>query len=287
MTENANNSVILLGEFDSHSHKYENLEYWFARDLQKLLGYEKWENFTKIIEKAKISCKNSGIDIDVHWLPEVRKSISGKGRELIIEDYKLTRYACYLIAQNGDPSKRQIAFAQTYFAVQTRKQEIIEQRMLEYERLAARVKLSATEKELGALSYERGVDSQGFAIIRSKGDQALFGGYNTSAMKQKLSVNNESRPLADFLPSVTIKAKDLAAEMTNYKLKNSGIYGTSYISNEHIRNNTSVRKALTDSNIYPEKLPPAEDIKKVERKIKKDEKQLATSDTKRIKGGTK
>jgi DNA-damage-inducible protein D len=266
-------------ELDEKSHKEDNIEFWYARDLQKILGYGKWENFVKVIEKAKIACSTSGFIVQDHF-PDVKKMVDlGSGSVREIQDYKLTRYACYLIAQNGDSSKYQIAIAQSYFAVQTRKQEIIEQKMAEYERIASRVKLSESEKELSTLAYEKGVDSKGFAIIRSKGDVALFGGNNTNRMKQKLGIK-DSKPLADCLPTVTLKAKDLATEMTNYKLKtDKRIYGKNPISNEHYKNNTNVRKALTDSGIYPENLPPEEDIKKVERKIQKETKQIANKKT--------
>jgi len=272
----------LLINFDEHSHMEDEVEFWYARELQKLLNYSEWRNFLNIIEKAKTACANSGFSIIDHFV-EINKMVEvGSGATRDITDIKLTRYACYLIAQNGNSQNPTIAFAQSYFAIQTRKQEIIEQRMVEYERLAARVKLTESEKELSALSYERGVDSQGFAIIRSRGDQALFGGLNTSNMKQKLGVK-DSRPLADYLPSITLKAKDLATEMTNYKLKTSAdIKGEGLISTEHSKSNANVRKALTDSDIYPESLPASEYIKKVERKIKKEEKQIAMGKTKTI-----
>jgi DNA-damage-inducible protein D len=272
----------LLLNFDEHSHMEDGIEFWYARKLQKLLNYTEWRNFVNTIEKAKIACANSGFSILDHFV-EVNKMVEvGSGAIRDIIDIKLTRYACYLIAQNGNSQNPTIAFAQSYFAIQTRKQEIIEQRMAEYERLAARVKLTESEKELSALSYERGVDGQGFAIIRSKGDQSLFGGLNTSAMKQKLGIKG-SQPLADYLPSITLKAKDLATEMTNYKLKTStDIEGETRISVEHSKSNANVRKALTDSDIYPENLPASEDIKKVERKIKKEEKQIAMGKTKTI-----
>jgi DNA-damage-inducible protein D len=271
-------------ELDEKSHKEDSVEFWYARDLQIILGYSKWENFTNAIEKAKTACSTSGFNIADHFfevLPDVRKNLKNDSHEVNQggrpgNDYKLTRYACYLIAQNGDSSKYQIAIAQSYFAVQTRKQEIIEQKMAEYERIASRVKLSESEKELSALAYEKGVDSKGFAMIRSKGDAALFGGYNTSKMKQKLGIK-DSKPLADCLPTVTLKAKDLATEMTSYKLKRDReIHGETPISNEHYNNNKNVRKALTDSGIYPESLPPAEDVKKLQRKIQKEVKQIAS-----------
>jgi hypothetical protein len=262
-------------ELDEKSNKEGNVEFWYARDLQKILGYASWDKFLNVIEKAKTACFTSGFDILDHFshLGKIVELGAGGSRE--IQDYKLTRYACYLVAQNGDSSKYQIAIAQSYFAVQTRKQEIIEQKMAEYERIASRVKLSESEKELSALAYEKGVDSKGFAMIRSIGDAALFGGHNTSKMKQKLGIK-DNKPLADCLPTVTLKAKDLATEMTNYKLKNDKkIYGENPISNEHFNNNKNVRKALTDSGIYPEHLPPAEDVKKLQRKIQKEVKQIA------------
>ncbi|MDR3256199.1 MAG: DNA damage-inducible protein D [Endomicrobium sp.] len=266
-------------ELDEKSHKEDNIEFWYARELQKILGYASWDKFLNVIEKAKTACFTSGFNVADHWLSHMGKSISGKGKIEEIQDYKLTRYACYLIAQNGDSSKYQIAIAQSYFAVQTRKQEIIEQKMAEYERIASRVKLSESEKELSALAFEKGVDSKGFAMIRSKGDAALFGGHNTSQMKQKFGIK-DNKSLADCLPTVTLKAKDLAIEMTNYKLKkDKEIYGETPISNEHYSNNTNVRKALTDSGIYPEDLPPAEDVKKIQRKIQKEVKQIATKKT--------
>ncbi|MDR0942770.1 MAG: DNA damage-inducible protein D [Holosporales bacterium] len=274
-------SCLIVG-FDSYSHNENGVEFWYARELQELLKYKEWRNFVKVIEKAKEACLKSKVKVSDHFV-NVNKMVElGSESKRKINDYKLTRYACYLVAQNGDPSKSVIAFAQSYFSVQTRKQEIIERRMAEYERIAARVKLSESEKELSALSYEKGVDSKGFAIIRSEGDKALFGGYNTSKMKQRLGIK-DSKPLADYLPSVTIKAKDLAVEMTNYKLKVSpDIKGRTPISKEHSQNNKNVRNALTDSGIYPEDLPAEEDIKKIRRKIEEEEKRIITGKAKRI-----
>jgi len=251
------------------------LEFWLARDLQVLLGYAKWENFVKVIEKAKISCKNAGFALGDHF-PDIRKMVDlGSGAKREIEDIALTRYACYLIAQNGDPSKDPVAFAQTYFAVQTRKQEIIEKRIAEIERLNARRKLSLSEKELSGIIYERLSDEKSFARIRSKGDTALFGGKTTEQMKQKLNVP-ASRALADFLPTITIKAKDFANEITNFNIKRDDLRTEAGITREHVQNNQEVRKLLVKRNIQPEKLPPAEDVKKIERKLVSQQKKLIT-----------
>ncbi|MDT8338082.1 MAG: DNA damage-inducible protein D [Sulfurimonas sp.] len=267
--------TTLQTEFNQLSNTLEDstIEYWYARDLQKVLGYERWENFVNIIEKAKIACATSGIEITDHFR-EVTKMVSiGSNAQRPIEDIILTRYACYLIAQNGDSKKEQIAFAQTYFAIQTRKQELVEQRLELEDRLQARAKLKESETELSKNIYERGVDESGFGRIRSKGDTALFGGNTTQNMKDKLAVPN-GRPLADFLPTITITAKNLATEITNHNVKQKNLYGENSITSEHIQNNESVRGLLTERGIKPEELPPADDLKKLERKVKSDEKKM-------------
>jgi DNA-damage-inducible protein D len=248
-------------------------EFWLARDLQDLLGYAKWENFAKVIERASTACRVSGYDPADHFL-DVRKMVDlGSGATRAIDDIALTRYACYLIAQNGDSSKDAIAFAQTYFAVQTRKQELIEQRIAEVERLSARKKLTLSEKELSGIIYERVGDQMSFARIRSKGDVALFGGLTTQDMKSRLGVP-DSRPLADFLPTITIKAKDFANEITNFNIKRDGLADEPAITHEHVKNNSDVRKLLGQRGIHPEALPAAEDIKKVERRVQSETKKL-------------
>ncbi|MCC6683561.1 MAG: DNA damage-inducible protein D [Bacteroidia bacterium] len=262
----------LFAQFEAASSEMEGIECWSARELQTLLGYNKWENFEKVIEKAKSACTNAGEDVANHF-PDVRKTISmPKGAEKNIADVLLTRYACYLIAQNGDSRKEEIAFAQNYFAVQTRRAEIVEQRLLEYERVIAREKLSQTEKQLSGVLYERGVDSQGFAIIRSKGDQALFR-LNTQSLKKKMGIP-DNRPVADFLPTISIKAKELAAEMTGLNVQSKDLKGQNRIEKEHIDNNAAVREMLSKRGIVPENLPPADDVKKLQRKLEGDEKKI-------------
>lgn len=268
--------INLKKTFEEHAHETSGVEFWFARDLQKLLGYDKWENFLNAIEKAKIACKNSGYEVINHF-PDARKTIPmPKGATKEIADFMLTRYACYLIAQNGDPRKEEIAFAQSYFAIQTRKQELIEQRIALQERFVARNRLIASETELSKLIYERGVDDAGFARIRSKGDEALFGGYDTKKMKNRLNIP-DNKPLADFLPTVTITAKNLATEITNFNVKKENLNGEDTITKEHVRNNSDVRNVLTSRGITPEELPAEEDIKKLERRVKKDEKNIANN----------
>jgi DNA-damage-inducible protein D len=267
------NVLRLHKDFEQAAYQQDSVEYWLARDLQILLGYDEWRNFTKVIEKAKTACDMAGQEVTDHFV-DVNKMVKlGSGSERSIDDTMLTRYACYLIAQNGDPRKEQIAFAQSYFAFQTRKQELLEERIDLIERLHAREKLVATETELSKLIYERGVDNQGFGRIRSKGDQALFGGFTTLQMKNKLRVP-DNRPLADFLPTITIKAKDLATEITNYNVKKKNLRGEPIITTEHVRNNQDVRGVLAKSGIKPEELQPEEDLKKLERSVKSEEKKV-------------
>ena len=261
--------------FDDFIHISENgeIEFWYARELQTLLGYSRWENFELVIKKAMISCENAGGNVNDHFRGITKMIKLAKNAERGVKEYVLTRYACYLIAQNGDVRKDEIAFAQSYFAVQTRKQELIEDRIRLIERLNAREKLKESEKRLSQNIYERGVDDAGFGRIRSKGDQALFGGFTTKDIKERLKLK-ENRPLADFLPTLTIAAKNLATEMTNYNVEQKELYGEELITDEHVQNNSSVREMLGQRGIKPEDLPPAEDLKKLERRVKRDEKKL-------------
>jgi DNA-damage-inducible protein D len=261
----------LTTTFEGHAQQTEaGVEFWLARDLQHLLGYAKWDNFLNVVSKAKTACEVSGHQVSDHFA-DVGKTIQmPKGAEKEVPDLLLTRYACYLIAQNGDPQKPEIAFAQTYFAIQTRRAELIEQRLLEAERLTARRKLSSTEKELSQVIYEQTGGNDNFALIRSKGDQALFG-KSTQAMKAHWKVP-DNRPLADFAPTIILKAKDFATEITIFNARQNGLTTEGAISHEHITNNDAVRRTLLERGIRPESLPPAEDVKKVERRLASEEK---------------
>ena len=261
----------LTTTFEGHAQQTEsNVEYWLARDLQHLLGYGKWDNFQSVISKAKTACEISGHSIDDHFADVGKMVDLGSGSQREIDDIMLTRYACYLIAQNGDSRKQEIAFAQTYFAMQTRKAELIEQRLLEAERLQARRKLSGTEKELSDVIYEQTGGNQSFALIRSKGDRALFG-KGTQAMKAQWQVP-DNRPLADFAPTIILKAKDFATEITIHNARTQQMQSEPQISNEHVTNNEAVRQTLLNRGIRPESLSPAEDMKKVERRLASAEK---------------
>ena len=259
----------LINNFDDYSVKTDDgEEFWYARDLQKLLDYKDWKDFEFLIKKAKLACEASDNDINDNFI-EITRSLSNSPNKKIM-DYQLSRYACYLIVQNGDPKNQSIAFAQTYFALQTRNMELIHKKLLEYERLNAREKLSESEKILNGLVYERNIDNKGFGTIRSRGDEVLFGGNNTKQMKEKLDIK-QSEPLADYLPTITLKAKDLANEMTNHNLRiNKQIKTENSIIAEHMKNNKNVRQALIDSNIFPENLPKEENIKQIEKRLKEE-----------------
>jgi len=259
--------------FEGCAHNTEGVEYWLARELQGLLGYTQWRNFEAVIAKARVACEKAGQAVADHFADVSTMIALAKGARREVEDLALTRYACYLIAQNGDPRKDAIAFAMTYFAVQTRKQELIESRIAEWERLRAREKLTLSQKELSRVLYERGIDGRGFGRVLSRGDAALFGGLTTEAMKGRLAVP-DGRALADFLPTITIKAKDFANEITNTQVKQRNLQGEPDIGREHVKNNLDVRKLLTDRQIVPERLPAAEDAKKLERRLKSEQKQL-------------
>jgi DNA-damage-inducible protein D len=263
----------LFQKFEQACYQYNEVECWSARELMEIFNYTEWRNFQKVIEKAKTACKTSGDVASNHFVDDNKMVSLGSGVQREIQDVALTRYACYLVAQNGDSAKPSIAFAQTYFAVQTRRQEIIEQRLLDLARVAARDKLSKSEKKLSGLIYERGVDEKSFAVIRSKGDQALFGGFGTNDMKRKLGVP-DNRALADFLPTLTIKAKDFATELTSHNVTEKDLKGAYPITREHVENNDAVRKILLKRGVQPEALPPAEDVKKLQRRLETEEKKL-------------
>ncbi len=266
----------LLAQFEAIARTEQDVEFWLARELQPLLEYERWENFTTLLDRARTACEKAGQAVDDHFREVTKVVHLGSGAKRAVEDVALTRYGAYLLAQNGDPRKEAVAFAQTYFAVQTRRQELIEARLSEHERVVARLRLAASEKELSNVIFDRLMEGQSFARIRSKGDAALFGGVTTRQMKDRLGVP-DARPLADFLPTITIKAKDFANEITIHNTKEKDLRSENSITDEHVTNNTEVRSVLGKRGIQPEALPSAEDVRKVERRLASDEKRLSKS----------
>lgn len=272
----------LWQRFEAASGTLDEVECWSARELQAMFGYANWQNFQQVIERAREACSNAG-ELPEHHFTGVSKMVElGSGAQRSIDDFALTRYACYLIAQNGDPAKTEIAFAQTYFAVQTRRQEVIELRLQEADRVMAREKLKQTERRLSGLIFERGVDERSFGNIRHEGDRALFGGNGTQAMKQRLGVPDK-RPLSDFLPTLTIKAKDFATELTSHNVQEKDLKGDRAITREHVDNNREVRSMLLKRGVRPEDLPAAEDVEKVKRRLASEQKQVLKT-TRRLKG---
>lgn len=264
----------LHSQFEGYARIEDGIEFWLGRDLQVLLGYTEWRNFEQVIDRASAACANAGQRVEDHFVGAAKMVEIGSGTHRQVHDVAMTRYACYLVAQNGDPRKDAIAFAQTYFAVQTRKQELIEQRLMDVERLQAREKLTLSEKALNDVIFERLGDGHSFARIRSKGDEALFGGHTTQQMKDQLDVPT-GRPLADFLPTITIKAKDFANEITTFNVRKEPLDTEPSIAQEHVRNNDGVRSLLIERGIVPESLPAAEDVRKLERRVKAEQKRLS------------
>lgn len=264
----------LTKNFEEFANKTnEGIEFWLARDLQNLLGYEKWSNFLNVVEKAKISCQTNKQEPSYHFADAGKTIEMPKTAVREVDDIMLTRYACYLVAQNGDPRKEEIAFAQTYFALQTRKAELIEQKILEHERVQARHKLAKTEKELSQVIFQQTGSDKNFALIRSKGDQALFS-KTTAQMKDRWKIKAD-KPLADHMPTILLKAKDFATEITIFNAKENKMGNENQISNEHITNNKTVRETLISRGITPENLPPEDDIKKLERKLQGESKKIS------------
>ncbi len=251
------------------------MEFWSARDLMPMLGYTKWQKFTEVIERAKAACKLSGQNIDDHVTGAGKMIATGKGATRKIEDFFLTRYAFYLIAQNGDPRKPEIALAQTYFATQTRKQELLEQRDMESKRLDARAKLRETESKIESTVYERGIKYPvEFATFKNKHIEALYGGISASQLK-KIRKIPPKRSLADFDSHVELKAKDFALAMTDHNIKEKDIRGKEAMNTEVVKNSRETRQALLNRGIKPEHIKPEEDLKLVESRKNKEAKRIA------------